>query len=80
MGQHVDELSVLGTLWNKNVDNFTQACVEHNSNWLFLAAFQHSAIVRPFFYGYLFKQALADRNTTHFFVNQSADVGFRRIR
>jgi hypothetical protein len=32
MGQRMDELSVLGIMWNKNVDNFTQTCVEHNSN------------------------------------------------
>jgi hypothetical protein len=25
MGQRVDELRVLGIMWNKNVDNFTQA-------------------------------------------------------
>ena len=81
MGQRVDELSLLGIMWNKNVENFTQVLCRTQFRLIIFGAFtHHSDIVRPFFYGYSFKQSFTDRNTTYFFVNQSDDVGFGRIR
>ncbi len=80
MGQRVDELSVLGILWNKNVDIFTRVLCRTQFQLIIFGGVTTFDIVRQVLYGYPFKQSFADRNTTYFFVNQSDDVRVRRIR
>lgn len=79
MGQHVDELSLLGILWNKNVDNFTRVLCRTHFQLIIFGGVTTFGYRQTILYGYPVKQSFKDRNTTYFILNQSDDVRVRRI-